>query len=277
MLVDDIDEDGEPDESEVIENGQPNKRPRNRRGVIFQFGYQPEANPENGGTGTGNGDSQLISNYKMSELSRVSNSPTVSDSVREQDVPNDAAIRVRLPVVKHKRFNRPKKLTRKRKIDEPSWIDVSAKRARSAGLSGIGRKNKPIKERKMGQGCTEVCRLSCREKISEEERKAASDCYWALADKAAQWRCIFNWIIQAPVQNSAGDDEWSGDEAGFENLNTNPQRRKHIIHYRLPSIGGSFTRSCKKTFLDCLGMYSLKICARLEVPIQTSNSSTRRE
>ena len=71
---------------------------------------------------------------------------------------------------RHKRKNRPKILTRKRKIEKNLWIDVAAKRARNTGTEGIGRKGEVIEAKKIKEGCRS-CRFKCSIKISLEDRE----------------------------------------------------------------------------------------------------------
>lgn len=145
---------------------------------------------------------------------------------------------------KRKRIYRKKNLTRKRQKLHHMWIDTQAKKARSSGQAGEGRKGKEIKVRKMGYGCKTTCRFKCREKITKKSRKRVFKDFWNLQDKAKQWQCINNWLVPVTAQSDEDDSYNETDEEHDKNTKK--------WSYTLPSCNGSVT-VCRTMFLDTLG------------------------
>ncbi|CAG5038303.1 unnamed protein product [Parnassius apollo] len=61
--------------------------------------------------------------------------------------------------------------TRKRKMQPELWKSNVAKRLRNAGKEYVGKNNKVIRERRLGPGCTEKCKLKCNTKLDDETRR----------------------------------------------------------------------------------------------------------
>ncbi|CAG9840730.1 unnamed protein product [Diabrotica balteata] len=57
-------------------------------------------------------------------------------------------------------------ITRKRKMQPELWKTNVAKRLRNAGKEYVGKNNKVIRERRLGSGCTEKCKLKTDEKLN---------------------------------------------------------------------------------------------------------------
>ncbi|KAF0713874.1 tigger transposable element-derived protein 6-like, partial [Aphis craccivora] len=93
-----------------------------------------------------------------------------------------------VPSVKQKRRQLINKnnLTRKRSKNSSEWIDVKSKKKLNLGEEHINRGGKMIMAKKMGPPCMEKCRMKCREKLNDEDRKVIFDSYWSLGSHMRQ-------------------------------------------------------------------------------------------
>lgn len=73
-------------------------------------------------------------------------------------------------------------ITRKRKAQPKLWKTNVAKRLRNAGKEYVGKNNKVIRERRLGPGCTEKCKLKCNTKFDNETRRHIFEEYYKLPD-----------------------------------------------------------------------------------------------
>lgn len=165
-------------------------------------------------------NNRLFSNPNESRVS------TITTNITKENV---------IPKV-HKKKKSSKILTRKRKRNKESWLDIQAKKARDSGVEGVGRKG-TIKARSMKDGCTEKCRNKCQNKISSNERSAAFTQFWALGDHAKQWLCLTKWVSKENVPKKEDSDS---------------DYFKHI--FTLPNAAGEAVIVCKIMFLKTLGI-----------------------
>ena len=84
---------------------------------------------------------------------------------------------------KRKRKHRPKKSTRKRQREPDNWIDTKAKKARISGSDGLGRKDKVIKAKEIGDGCGGKCSLKCQSKLNMADRQLAFRLFRNIEDR----------------------------------------------------------------------------------------------
>lgn len=83
-----------------------------------------------------------------------------------------------------------KVLKRKRSKNNGDWIDVKSKVLLNKGKEHLNRKNKLIKEKKMGPPCILRCRRKCYEQLNYIDCKSIFDAYWELGDHTRQWDFI---------------------------------------------------------------------------------------
>ena len=128
-----------------------------------------------------------------------------------------------------------------KKRSPAQWFDFMAKIARNSGASGIGRKNKPIKEKLMGPGCSQNCRSKCQTKVTLEERKALFKKFWQLGDHTRQWDFIARSIINCEIsKRRILVPRWEN------------HRRNNTRHYILHTSRAAI-RVCKTMFINTLG------------------------
>ncbi|XP_050316174.1 uncharacterized protein LOC126750569 [Anthonomus grandis grandis] len=75
-----------------------------------------------------------------------------------------------------------KKRTRKVLRYPETWKRSITKKRRNEGLEYVNVKNKLVKSRKVGLPCADKCRLKCRYRISQEQRKAIHKRFWKIGD-----------------------------------------------------------------------------------------------
>ncbi|KAJ8677255.1 hypothetical protein QAD02_013042 [Eretmocerus hayati] len=149
-------------------------------------------------------------------------------------------------------------LRRKRSRNKTKWIDVAAKKARDAGIAGVGRDNREIIARKMKEGCGKTCRRKCKGKVSKRERKSALKTFWKLGNRSKQWACLTQWCVdgkslpdsQMNKNLDEHDDAYDTDPEIDQN-EKNGSRGMNII-YRIPNQANKLIQVCRKTFLDTL-------------------------
>jgi len=92
------------------------------------------------------------------------------------------------PSVKNKRRHLidTDKLTGKRIKNNTEWIDVKSKRKLNLGEEHFNREGKIIMAKKMGPPCMEKCRMKCKEKFNDKDRKIIFDSYWSLGSYMRQ-------------------------------------------------------------------------------------------
>lgn len=137
-------------------------------------------------------------------------------------------------------MNQPRTLTKKRPTHKELWIDVAAKRARATGIEGTGRKGVPILAKEIHEGCNENCRLKCRTRITEEERRFIFIHFWELGDITKQRQCVLHLIDTNELCHESD-----------AKANCKQKKVKHI--YRLPTKNKQLIKVCKTMFLDTLG------------------------
>lgn len=78
-------------------------------------------------------------------------------------------------------------MSRKRARNTSEWIDVKAKRLLNSRLEHINRNNQKKEGKKIGPPCSVNCRMKCRDKLTEEDRKLLFELYWGLGEHTRQW------------------------------------------------------------------------------------------
>lgn len=167
-----------------------------------------------------------------------------ANSVYEAPAPRE-------PLGEHNDRNKDKKNKRKRKSAARSnvrkrsrnvleWIDTKAKILLNQGVEHKNRKEKIIKERKMGTACKEKCRLKCKTKINEEKRQLIFKEFWSTADHTRQWDFIVRNVKEIKTKQvtvSAGSIS----------------RRLNSRNYSF-KINKEEVKVCKAMFLNTLGI-----------------------
>lgn len=98
--------------------------------------------------------------------------------VLEHDEDNEAEANVSYQIT-----NGPtKQLTRKRIRDIESWKRNKCKRSRHLGIEYTNAQGKVVAARRMGDVCSDKCRLKCFTKITNDERRQIFDYYWKLGN-----------------------------------------------------------------------------------------------
>ena len=133
-----------------------------------------------------------------------------------------------------------------RLIIKPSRHGLQDYKEREDYIKKLKAKKVTIKPRQMGYGCSADCSLSCRNKITENERYSAFNSYWKLGDQSLKWQCLHNWVKTEKVKQSNAEDEDEDEER--------PNKKKISRIYRLPDEKGNFVRVCQTMFLETLRM-----------------------
>ena len=109
--------------------------------------------------------------------------------------------------------------TRKRIREPETWIDNKAKKARISGSSGVGRKQKLIPAKKIGDGCGSKCQFKCQVNLSIADREYAFHLFRSIEDRKGQWQCINNWASIITESNEMSDKD-------FENMLLENEKKK---------------------------------------------------
>lgn len=132
-------------------------------------------------------DSIKDKNYCPSDTLSESDEESILGEVNHEDMNMENAIvesEVEMidPADNNTNDKPKKKLTRKRTRNPESWGKNTRKKRRNTGQEYVSTKGKNVAAKKMKDSCSEKCRLKCRSKITEEERKNIFDYYWRLGD-----------------------------------------------------------------------------------------------
>lgn len=113
-----------------------------------------------------------------------------------------------------------------------------------SGKAGLGRNDKPILAKTMGDGCKKNCRFTCHTRISYESRKKMFVVFWALTSKKDKWQFIAD-LVEVQKSDADGDRTYKQKEI------------KH--HFFLENSDKKKIKVCKKMFLETLGKFRIEI------------------
>ena len=128
---------------------------------------------------------------------------------------------------------------RKRLRNENDWIDNKAKRELNFGVKHQNRKGVLVPERKIEASCKDTCRLKCKNRLNDEQRKNIFQQFWQLGDHTRQWDFIARFVTT---------------EAKKQVTIKNRDSRRNLSRKYNFSINGETARVCKKMFLNTLGI-----------------------
>ncbi|CAG4981851.1 unnamed protein product [Parnassius apollo] len=111
-------------------------------------------------------DSIVIPNYHIEDNDLSSDSDETVEENEEENISRESN----------------QNITRKRKMQPELWKSNVAKRLRNAGKEYVGKNNEVIRERRLGPGCIEKCKLKCNTKFDYETRRHIFDAYYELPD-----------------------------------------------------------------------------------------------
>ncbi|XP_046970419.1 uncharacterized protein LOC124537590 [Vanessa cardui] len=130
---------------------------------------------------------------------------------------------------------------RKRKVNTHLWKRNRTKLLRNSGMAytSMSKTKKEIKEKKMGAGCSDKCKLKCTTKFTTQERLLIFSEYWKTADLLVQRQFIYSNMTEIKPKYR------------YTRVGSTRQNLNHS--YYLP-LNGERTRVCKVFFMNTLAI-----------------------